>query len=172
MKKRDTNSAFLRIVSVVGINVSPRGSCSFESLFVIMFVCSCTLAFFCVMLIGEQGETGKKTHEMKAARLELRSTGPGQRPGCFHLMSFFPRFPLLPPNNMTQKKNKLTLQTNIMKNNASHEQLPRGDTLMPTTDTMRKKAEFVSRWFIYMLKCLRCTKCDKSAKKCNKKTEK
>jgi len=38
-------------------------------------------------------------------------------------------------------------------------------TLMPTTDTMRKKAEFVSKCFIYMLKLTRCLKCTKSSNK-------
>ena len=38
------------------------------------------------------------------------------------------------------------------------------DTLMPTTDTMRKKGEFVSKCFIYILKLWRCIKCDKSVK--------
>ena len=37
-------------------------------------------------------------------------------------------------------------------------------TLMPTTDTMRKKAEFVSKCFVYLLKVLRCLKCTKGTK--------
>ena len=59
-----------------------------------------------------------------------------------------------------------------MGNKQSKEQLPRGDTLMTTTDTMRKKAEFVSRFFIYILKCFRFSKCSKSTKKHTEKTEK
>jgi hypothetical protein len=46
------------------------------------------------------------------------------------------------------------------------------DTLMPTTDTMRKKAEFVSKCFIYVLKILRCIKCNKSTKKNKTKHQK
>ena len=41
------------------------------------------------------------------------------------------------------------------------------DTLMTTTSTMRKKAEFVSKCFIYLLKLIRCFKCKKRAKKDN-----
>ena len=41
------------------------------------------------------------------------------------------------------------------------------DTLMTTTSTMRKKAEFVSKCFIYLLKLIRCFKCKKRAKKNN-----
>ena len=46
------------------------------------------------------------------------------------------------------------------------------DTLMPTTDTMRKEAEFVSKCFIYVLKMLRCIKCNKSTRKDKTKQEK
>ena len=35
------------------------------------------------------------------------------------------------------------------------------DTLMPTTDTMRKKAEFVGKCFIYILKLWRFLICKK-----------
>ena len=45
-------------------------------------------------------------------------------------------------------------------------------TLMTTTDTMRRKAEFVSKSFIYVLKCLRCSKCTKGHKKESKQTKK
>ena len=47
---------------------------------------------------------------------------------------------------------------------ANKEKSDSSDTLMPTTDTMRKKAEFVSKCFIYVLKLLRCIKCNKSTK--------
>ena len=52
-----------------------------------------------------------------------------------------------------------------MVNTQSKQTLARDDTLMTTTDTMRKKAEFVSRCFIYILKCLRFGKCSKATKK-------
>ena len=39
------------------------------------------------------------------------------------------------------------------------------DTLMPTTDTMRKKAKFVAKCAIYLMKVWRCIKCNKSTKK-------
>ena len=48
---------------------------------------------------------------------------------------------------------------------ANKEKSDSSDTLMPTTDTMRKKAEFVSKCFIYFLKMWRCIKCNKSVKK-------
>ena len=38
------------------------------------------------------------------------------------------------------------------------------DTLMPTTDTMRKKAKFISKCAIYVMKLWRCVKCNKSVK--------
>ena len=41
------------------------------------------------------------------------------------------------------------------------------DTLMTTTDTMRRKAAFVSKCFIYILKLIRCVSCKKRAKKHN-----
>ena len=41
------------------------------------------------------------------------------------------------------------------------------DTLMPTTDTMRKKAQFISKCAIYLMKVWRCIKCNKSTKKNN-----
>ena len=36
---------------------------------------------------------------------------------------------------------------------------------MPTTDTMRKKAEMFSKCFLLFLKCLRLFKCTKPSKK-------
>lgn len=38
-------------------------------------------------------------------------------------------------------------------------------TLMPATDTMRKKAAFVQKCFLGLLKLLRCLKCTKPSKK-------
>ena len=38
------------------------------------------------------------------------------------------------------------------------------DTLMPTTDTMRKKAKFVAKCAVYIMKLWRCIKCNKSTK--------
>ena len=54
----------------------------------------------------------------------------------------------------------------------------RSDTLMPTTDTMRKKAQFVAKCTVYLLKIWRCIKCNRSTKnntkaqnKCDKQTQ-
>ena len=44
-------------------------------------------------------------------------------------------------------------------------------TLMPTTETMRNKADFVKKGFIYILKCLRCSKCTKGHEKQSKRTK-
>jgi hypothetical protein len=38
-------------------------------------------------------------------------------------------------------------------------------TLMPATETMRKKADFVKKCFLSLLKLLRCLKCTKPSKK-------
>jgi len=42
---------------------------------------------------------------------------------------------------------------------------------MQATDTMRKKAEFVKKSFLCILKCLRFGKCSKPSKKVQKTTD-
>ena len=49
-----------------------------------------------------------------------------------------------------------------------HKKRESNSSFITTTPTMRKKAEFVGKCFLNILKCLRFTKCTKSSQK-NKK---
>ena len=68
----------------------------------------------------------------------------------------------------TQKINYASkYQTSKMTREKEHSD----STLMPTTETMRNKADFVRKGFIYILKCLRCSKCTKGHEKESKRTK-
>ena len=59
----------------------------------------------------------------------------------------------------------------ISKSTMTREKEHSDSTLMPTTETMRNKADFVRKGFIYILKCLRCSKCTKGHEKESKRTK-
>ena len=102
------------------------------------------------------------------SRLDLRSTWVQALPGLHPSLVESYHHDLHAAHTYNTENKLCELITNyIMTREKEHSD----STLMPTTETMRNKADFVKKGFIYILKCLRCSKCTKGHGKESKPTK-